>query len=115
MLSEKKLAALFIQYAEAKEKTNALEAKIKEAVLEVGESRKIAGIAATYYNESNDVDYEGVAKEVEAPKELVDAHSTVKVTVSWKSVVDELREDGAVAPSILEAHTTIKPARVVVK
>lgn len=111
-ITEKKLASLFIQYAEAKEKAQALEEKIKAAVLEVGESRKIAGITATYYSESTKVDYEAACQDA-LSKELIDEdaidrHSTRTVSVKWAEVAKENKLD-------VTAYGTPVAARVVVK
>jgi len=112
-MNAKQIAQLFINYKEASDKVAALEEKIKAAVMELGESQKIAGVTATYYQQSVTTDYKTVVQDALA-KELIDedaveAFTTRTVTVKWAEIV-KLNE--------LEVHShlkTVNPARVVVK
>jgi hypothetical protein len=112
-MNAKQLAQLFINYKEATDKVVALEEKIKAAVLELGESQKIAGVTATYYQQSVTTDYKTVCEDALA-KELIDEDAveeftTHTKTVKWAEVVKKYA---------LEIHShlkTVNGARVVVK
>ena len=102
------LAQLFVNYAEAQKQLDAMRVQIEAAVLDLGESQKIAGVKATYYNPTIETDYEAAARAHGAPQSLIKMHSTTKVTTAWKAVAEEAGAD-------LSAYQTTKPARVVVK
>lgn len=112
-LSPKELAALFVEYRELYDKLQEKEQVISEQVLLQGETQKIAGVTATYYKESQEVDYESAAKTwAEGHKtdlhSAIDANSLAKIIISWKPIAELVSAD-------LAPFTTVKPARVVVK
>ena len=107
-MDEIELTKLFVEYSENRKKQSILEAQIKAAVLELGETRKIAGITASYYKESMETpDYEAAAREAMPDGFDTQPFSTTFVSVSWKSVCEALGVQGH--PGAL------KPARVVIK
>jgi hypothetical protein len=69
----------------------------------------MAGIHAVYYKPSLRIDYEESAKRHNPPKELVDKHSSTRVSVKWKDVCNEL----GIRPT--EMVTEEKEARVLIK
>ena len=109
-MDEVKLTQLFVERSQTAAHMKEIDKQIEAAILELGESRKIAGVTATYYQPSSTTDYEGIAKWANAPKELIDRHSKETVTVSWKSVVDDL-----VIGDYPAEFSKDKPARVVIK
>jgi hypothetical protein len=77
-------------------------------VLEIGETRKIAGVTATYYKPSHETpDYEGAAKSAMPADFDLSPFQTTSVSTSWKSVCDSL--------FVIPAEGAEKPARVTVK
>ena len=108
MIDEIELTQYFIEYAKTNQRLAELRKLIEGAVLDIGETRKIAGVTATYYKPSHETpDYEGAARRVMPLNFDLTPFSTTTVTVSWKSVCESLfatPEEGAE-----------KPARVVVK
>lgn len=108
MVNEVELAQLFVKFAELRDQIAGIEEKIKAAVLEIGESRKIAGVTATYYKPSHETpDYEGAARSHGLDGFDLSPYTTTTVIVSWKSVCDAL--------FITPAEGREKPARVTVK
>jgi hypothetical protein len=108
MVDQVELAKLFVEYKETQDRLEALRGTIESAVLELGESVKIAGVKATYYQESMDVDYERASLDHNASEDLISSCSTYKETTSWKKVAEIVCPD-------LSVYTEKKPARVVVK
>jgi hypothetical protein len=107
-MDEIELTHLFVKYAEAKKAMEEMRAKIEAAVLEIGETRKIAGVTATYYKPSHETpDYEGAAKSAMPVDFDITPFSTFTTSVSWKSVCDAL--------FIVPAQGAEKPASVKVK
>jgi hypothetical protein len=107
-MDEIELTQLFVKYAEAKRAMEEWRAKIEAAVLEIGETRKIAGVTATYYKPSHETpDYEGAAKSAMPDDFDISPFSTTTTSVSWKSVCDAL--------FIIPAEGKEKPARVAIK
>lgn len=107
-MNEMELAQLFVDYRAAMDKAAELEKRIQEAVLARQDSQKIAGVKATYYQPSVDYDYEMAAKAALVPESTIQAFTTMKPVVSWKSVCE-----AAEVP--LDGYGVEKPARVVVK
>ena len=107
-MNEIELTQLFVEYAECNKKSAELKAKIEAAVLERGETTKIAGVTASFYKPSQETpDYENAAKSSMPEGYDVSPFSTVTTSTRWKEICEAL---GVVAPAGKE-----KPARVVVK
>lgn len=107
-MNEIELTQLFVEYAECNKKFAELKAKIEAAVLERGETTKIAGVTASYYKLSQETpDYESAAKSSMPEDFDVTPFSTITTSTRWKEICEAL---GVVAPAGKE-----KPARVVVK
>ena len=103
-----KLAQLFVDRAEAAKRLAKLDEEIKTAVLEAGESQKIAGVTATYYKEGEETpDYKSAVESHPDFKSIdLEPYTTVTETVRWKDVANALG---------LEVHGAPKAARVVIK
>lgn len=107
-MNEIELTQLFVEYAETTKKSAELKAKIEAAVLERGETTKIAGVTASYYKPSFETpDYESAACEVIPEDFDYSPFSTITTSIRWKEICEHV---GVVAPVGKE-----KPARVVVK
>ena len=107
-MNEIELTQLFVEYAECNKKSAELKAKIEAAVLERGETTKIAGVTASYYKPSFETpDYESAACSVIPEDFDYSPFSTVTTSIRWKEICESV---GVVAPAGKE-----KPARVVVK
>ena len=107
-MDEIDLTQLFVDYANTKKYLDELAKKISWAILDIGETRKVAGVTATYYKPSHETpDYEGAAKSVMPPDFDLTPFSTVSTSVSWKSVCDAL--------FIIPAEGKEKPASVKIK
>ena len=108
MLNEIELTKLLVAYSEATKTASELKAKIEAAVLERGETTKIAGVTASYYGPSfGTPDYKSAATS-SMPKDFdVTPFSTITTSMRWKEVCEAL---GVVALVGEES-----PARVVVK
>lgn len=107
-MDDLELASLFIKYAACKKEAALLQAEIEVAVLDRGETTKIAGVTASYYKASfGTPDYEGAARQAMPDDFDVSPYTNTTVSVSWKPICEAL---GVVAPPGEE-----KPARVVVK
>jgi hypothetical protein len=106
-MNEVELTKLFVEYAEVSKKADELKAQIETEVLKLGETRKVAGVTATYYKPGFETpDYETAAKQY-APQYVIDNYTTTTTTTKWAEVckaMDIKPEPGAP-----------KPARVVVK
>lgn len=107
-MDEIELTKLFVSYSEATKTANELKAKIEAAVLERGETTKIAGVTASYYKPSFETpDYESAACAVIPEDFDYSPFSTVTTSIRWKEICESV---GVVAPVGKE-----KPARVMVK
>lgn len=107
-MNEVELTKLFVAYSEATKTANELKAKIEAAVLERGETTKIAGVTASYYKPSFETpDYESAAKSSMPEGFDVTPFSTITTSTRWKEICESL---GVSVPAGAE-----KPARVVVK
>lgn len=104
------LAKLFTEYAETKVRLENLETQIKAEVLKIGKSQAIAGVKATYYNESAEYDYFGAAKSMNPTIEVID-----HFTVTTSSTVTKWKELAEAIGANLDRFKTVKPPRVVVK
>lgn len=104
------LARAFVTYATIKKQLADLEELIQKAVLEKGESVKLAGITASYYKPAVDVDYEKAARSAMPEDFDLLPYSTIKTVVRWKDVCDVVKADTGLAEFREE-----KPARVVIK
>ena len=91
MLSETELAQLFVNYAETNKKVELIEEQIRTEILARGESQKMAGVEAKFYQAGFETpDYENTAK-ANMPKNFdLSPFSTTKTTVKWKEVCDEI-------------------------
>lgn len=108
MIDETVLAQHFVELAQLKKREAELEKLIAGYVLEIGQTRKIAGITASYYKAGFETpDYEGAARSAMPAKYDLGPFSTTKVTVSWKSVCEDL--------AIIPAPGSPKPASVKIK
>lgn len=106
------LSKLFIERAELMKRMAEIDAIITEEVLALGESQKIAGVKATYYNESAERDYQAAAERYRGSPEFDDAYkkcTTFKPVTRWKDICDELLLGDAAIP------ITVKPAKVIIK
>ena len=107
-MNEIELTKLFVEYKETTNRLAELEAIIKDEVLVLGDSQKIAGVKATYYRASTEYDYEAAAKSMNPSNELVDDFSTVTKRPRWKEIAEYCAAD-------IESFSIEKPARVVIK
>lgn len=91
MLSETELAQLFVNYAETNKKAELIEEQIKTEILARGESQKMAGVEAKFYQAGFETpDYENTAK-ANMPKNFdLSPYSTTKTTTKWKEVCDAI-------------------------
>ena len=107
-MNEIELTKLFVAYSEANKTASELKAKIEAAVLERGETTKIAGVTASYYKPSQETpDYESAAKSSMPEDFDVTPFSTLTTSTRWKEICEAL---SVVAPAGKD-----KPARVMVK
>ena len=107
-MNEIELTQLFVEYAECNKRMAELKSKIESAVLERGETVKIAGVSASYYKSSFETpDYQRAAKSAMPDGFDLSPFSTTTTVVRWKEVCDNLAIEVATGPE--------KPARVVVK
>jgi len=106
-MDEIELAKLFTEYAATKNYLQRLEAQIKTAVLEIGESRKIAGVNAKFYAPGFETpDYQAAAQAAMPQGFDLTPFQTGNPVTRWKDVCAAL---GVEAPQGSE-----RPARVVV-
>ncbi len=107
-MDEIELTKLFVEYADVKKRAEELKEEIEAAVYDIGETRKIAGVTATYYKPGFEMpDYAAVARtNMPADFDLI-PYTTITSTTRWKEVCGYL---GLETPPGAE-----KPARVVVK
>lgn len=107
-MDELKLTELFIRYAQIEKERKFLEAEIQAAVLALGETRKIAGVTATYYKPGFATpDYEAHAKANIPDGFDLDPYTTVSTSTRWKEVCEAI---GSVPEP-----TEPKAARVAIK
>jgi hypothetical protein len=107
-MNDIELAKLFVEYSETKAKLDELAMYIETAVLEKSETVKLAGVTATYYKPSMDVDYETAAKSILPDYFDILPYSNIITKVRWKDICEYLEADTSL-------FTTQKPARVVIK
>lgn len=110
-LDDAELAQAMLDYQKKWQELKELEGFISQAVLERGESQKVAKVIATYYSPKHVVDYEAAAREVlsDGDSSIVAEHTTIKKYVSWRGVCE------AAGIPIESRFITEEPARVVVK
>lgn len=91
MLSEPELAQLFVDYAETNKKADLIKEKIELEILARGESQKMAGVEAKFYQAGFETpDYENVAK-ANMPKGFdLSPYTTVKPSTKWKEVCEAI-------------------------
>ena len=104
------LTELFVQYKKTADLLAELEEKIKSEVMLLGESQKIAGVKATYYQPSVRYDYQAACKNMPegALDDVINEHSTVSISTRWAEVAKA-------ADVPLADYAEDVPARVVVK
>jgi len=91
-MNEIEFAQLFVECAECSKKLAELKSKIEQAVMERGESAKIAGVMATYYKPSYETpDYQYAAKSAMPEGYDLAPYSTTTTVVRWKKFVKILR------------------------
>lgn len=84
------LATLFVEYATLQMKLEEVEHKIEKAVLEKGETVKIAGVTAKYYRPTRGTpDYKGIAENSLPANFDLSPFSTT--SIRWKEVCQALR------------------------
>lgn len=114
-MNEVELTKLFVEYRETAERLSALEGQIRDAVLELQSSQKMAGVTATFFKPSIERNYEAAVKRnistlTEGERDaLLQVYSTITTKVRWKDVAEHLSIAEAAIP------LTEKPARVVIK
>jgi len=87
-----RICAVFVECAECSKKLAELKSKIEQAVMERGESAKIAGVMATYYKPSYETpDYQYAAKSAMPEGYDLAPYSTTTTVVRWKKFVKILR------------------------
>ena len=91
MLSETELAQLFVDFAETNKKADLIKEKIESEILARGESQKMAGVEAKFYQAGFETpDYENTAK-AKMPKNFdLSPYSTTTTTTKWKEVCDAI-------------------------
>lgn len=105
-MNDIELAALFLEYAGLEMQLEEVANKIEKAILEKGETVKIAGVTAKYYRPSYGLpDYESLAKPSIPSNFDLSPFSTT--SIRWKEVCQALGID------IPKGEPT--PARVVIK
>jgi hypothetical protein len=107
-MNDIELAKLFVEYSETKDKLDDLAQEIYDAVIEKGETVKLAGVTATYYKPALEVDYESAAKSILPDYFDILPYSRTITKVRWKDICEYLEADTG-------AFTTEMPARVVIK
>ena len=87
MLSETELAQLFVDYAEINKESERIKEQIENEILARGESQKMAGVEAKYYQAGFETpDYENTAIANLPDGFDLTPYSTEKTTVKWKEV-----------------------------
>lgn len=111
-MDEMKLAEMFIEYRKTEERLEGLRQLITKAVMELGESRKVAGVVATYYKPSREVDWESLAKDNGGMPgtDVFRSFTTTKESTKWKDICEYLK-----VTDKADSYSEEKPARVVVK
>jgi len=96
-MNDLELTQLFLDYAESKKKTEELRQRIVAAVLEKGESVKIAGETATYRKPGFETpDYKAAAMAYMPIDFDLSQYSTVMTSTRWKDVCAALGVDASV-------------------
>ena len=82
-----KLATKMLEWEALREQLDALEAEIKNAVLEIGKTQTVGNVRATYKNGRKSYDYRIVGET--APPSLVEIYT--KRVVDWRAVCKDER------------------------
>ena len=124
-MDELEFGELMIERVKVARRAAELDEKIKAHVLEIGETQKLAGVTASYYKPGRTTpDYAAMAGDaVPQPddyKFVIEDHSTVKTTTSWKAVCDTLgvfdvKSARYMASDERDTYSETKPARVAIK
>lgn len=86
------LARLMLEWEMLERKISILETRIKNAVLEQGESLTVGNVRASYYSGRKSYDYQAAAKD--APQDIVAAFTTTPAPrVDWKGICEHLGKD----------------------
>lgn len=81
------LTQLFVEAAETRKRLAEVESAITAAVLEMGETQKIAGVKATYYKPGfTTPNYEAAARANLPDYYDLEPYTTVRTSVKWKDV-----------------------------
>ena len=107
-MNDLELTELFVERRKTADNLAEIDKKIKDAIMERGESFSSAGVKATYYSESVSCDYETAAKDDPRCDSVKHEFTTIRESVSWKDVCEKLGID-------LALYSDKNPARVVVK
>lgn len=114
-MNEIELTQLFLEYRQTSDRLLEIENKIRENVLKLETTQKIAGVSATYYKPSTRYDYESaallkIADWSENDREgMIEKHSSKKVTTKWKDLVEELEIPLEQVPQeLVEARVVLK-------
>ena len=83
MLTEK-----MARWEELKYEISALEADISKEVLALGKTQQVGNVRASYAKGRKIYNYEGIAKVINIPPEIMDAHT--KQITDWTKIVKEL-------------------------
>lgn len=112
IVDEIQLANMFVSYAAMRKNLAEIENKIKSAILDLRESRKIAGVTATYYQPSHKTpDYEGECRAFMQANHIseveINPFQTMTISTRWKDACEHFGVDAPLGEET--------PARVVVK
>lgn len=112
-MDEIEFVKLMVRYKELSDQLAKIEKQIKDEIIIIQETRKVAGVSASYFQPREEYDYEKAARAHAAAfgydiNELIAKYSTSKTYPGWKEIVQEIE-----AP--LDMFRVVKPARVVVK
>jgi len=78
------------RWEELKLEISKLEAEIKKEVLSLGKTQQVGNVKASFANGRKTYNYEGIAKVIDVPPEVMDAHTQTKQITDWTKLVKEL-------------------------
>ena len=93
-MDNSELAALMLEWEETKDLMDEIEARIRDAVLELGKTQTVGNVRASYSGGRKTYDYETAG--LAAPAEIITVHTATKYITDWKAVCEDAQIEAPV-------------------
>jgi len=89
-MNSSELASKMLEWERIRKELDAIEASIKESVMELGKTQTVGNVTASYRSGTRTFDYQASCATVDG--ETLSKYSTARDIINWDAVADEVPE-----------------------